>query len=319
MTALQAVRAGDGPIIHSGLGVGTNICGPSLIAAPSWCPAPPGRLMLYFADHRGTHIRLAFADQVTGPWRIHGGGCLDVTASRFCAERPHVSGPPPGWTTAHAAWQAYIAAGNDWLYPHVASPDVHVLADRRKVRMYLHGLLADGDQQTRVAVSGDGITFEVLPDLLGPPYFRAFQHGGQWYALAAPNLVLRSRDGLTAFEQGPALLDPATRHTAVHVRGSVLHVFWTRIGDAPERIFHGTVDLVADWMSWHLAGATEILRPARPWEGGACDVAPSRVGASDALENALRDPCIFDDGGTLWLLYSGGGERAIGAARLASL
>ena len=153
--------------------------------------------------------------------------------SLFCAERPSPPGPAPEWAKD----------GTDWLYPHVASPDVHVDRERQQIRMYLHGLLPDGEQMTRVALSQDGLTFEVRPALLGPAYFRVFRHGGWHYALAHPNLILRSRDGLGVFEPGPSPLDPATRHTAVCVRGDILHLFWTRIGDRPERIYHAALAL----------------------------------------------------------------------------
>jgi len=37
------------------------------------------------------------------------------------------------------------------------------------------------------------------------------------------------------------------------------------------------------------------------------------------LENSIRDPFVFEDDGQLYLFYSGGGERAIGVARLEAL
>ena len=72
-----------------------------------------------------------------------------------------------------------------------------------------------------------------------------------------------SPDGFAPFEPGPTPLDPRTRHTAVLRRGDRLHLFWSRIGDAPERLFHGVVDLAGDWRDWRLDGAREILRPPR--------------------------------------------------------
>jgi hypothetical protein len=289
--------------------MGDNINGPSMIRVPPWIERPLGRYYLYFADHKGAYIRLAHAPSVEGPWRTHEAGCLDVAESLFCAERPAPPGPAPDWAKG----------GTDWLYPHVASPDVHVDEERRQVRMYFHGLLPDGEQMTRVALSRDGLAFEARPDLLGPSYFRVFRHGGWHYALAHPNLVLRSRDGLADFEPGPAPLDPATRHTAALVRGDALHVFWTRIGDRPERILHATLRLTGDWGGWRLSEPTEVLRPERAWEGA--DLAPeaSRPGAVDGPVNALRDPAIFEDGGQTYLLYAGAGESAIGLAELSGL
>ena len=41
----------------------------------------------------------------------------------------------------------------------------------------------------------------------------------------------------------------------------------------------------------------------------------SMIGAVD-FSNALRDPCIFEDAGTVWLIYAGGGEHALGLAQI---
>ena len=51
------------------------------------------------------------------------------------------------------------ALGGDHLYAHVASPALHLDEERRRIIMYYHGLLRDGDQQTRLATSADGLDF----------------------------------------------------------------------------------------------------------------------------------------------------------------
>jgi hypothetical protein len=55
---------------------GENICGPSLIRVPPWLPNPLGSYYLYFAHHGGTYIRLAYADDLTGPWTVYAPGTL---------------------------------------------------------------------------------------------------------------------------------------------------------------------------------------------------------------------------------------------------
>ncbi|NCG39796.1 MAG: hypothetical protein GWP30_02270, partial [Actinobacteria bacterium] len=67
---VTATRLGNGPIITPGMDarMGGNIQGPSLIKVPDWVENPLGNYYLYFADHRGTYIRMAYADDVTGPW-----------------------------------------------------------------------------------------------------------------------------------------------------------------------------------------------------------------------------------------------------------
>ena len=59
--------------------MGDNINGPSLIRVPDWIPSALGKYYLYFAHHQGTYIRLAYADQLEGPWRLYSPG---VTASK---------------------------------------------------------------------------------------------------------------------------------------------------------------------------------------------------------------------------------------------
>src|SRR6185369_80677 len=81
----RAERLAANPIItpqtdHS---IGTNINGPSLIRVPGWVPHPLGRYYLYFADHNGKYIRLAYADRLQGPWKIHAPGALQLSQSYF--------------------------------------------------------------------------------------------------------------------------------------------------------------------------------------------------------------------------------------------
>jgi hypothetical protein len=103
------------------------------------------------------------------------------------------------------------------------------------------------------------------------------------------------------------------------VRGDRLHVFWTRVGDRPERILHGTIDLTGDWRDWRLSEPVEILRPALSWEGANLPCAASLPGAAETPVNALRDPCVFEDGANFYLFYAGAGESAIGIAALDGL
>jgi len=177
--AFRVERVGGNPILHRDTvtGVGRNINGPSLVRAPPWIDEPLGRYYLYFAHHRGTFIRLAAADRLGGPWSVYEPGTLHLAESHF---------PVAG------------------RRPHIASPDVHIDTATQTVRMYYHGLdTGTRVQHTRVAVSSDGIHFEALPELLGRPYFRVFQHNRWWYALAMQGIVYRSADGLSGFERGP--------------------------------------------------------------------------------------------------------------------
>ena len=182
--------------------------------------------------------------------------------------------------------------------------------------MYFHGLDGLGIQVSRAAVSSNGIDFAARPEVLGQPYLRAFRYDGWTYALTMPGQFLRSRDGLTGFESGPSLFGPNMRHAAVLVRGDVLHVFWSRVGDAPERILRSTIRLDGDWMDWSESEPVEVLRPVHPWEGADAPVEPSVRSVAPGHVNQLRDPAVFDDGDRLFLLYAVAGESGIALAEL---
>ena len=299
--SIRVERLVDAPIIRPEMdaSMGSNIAGPSVIRVPDWVENPLGRYYLYFADHEGTYIRLAYADQLTGPWATYEPGTLRLEQSHFPTTCPPCSPSTPG---ARA-------------YAHIASPDVHVIDERREIVMYVHGR-DEGRQVTRVATSNDGLQFEGRPEILGRPYFRAFRHRGHVYALAMPGVVYRSSDGLSSFEEGPRLFSADMRHSALLKRGSTLFVFFTQRGDAPERIWMSAVDLTNDWMSWEESESIEVLRPERTWEGASLPVEASRGGSINEPVNQLRDPAIFEEDGRVYLLYSVAGERGIALAEV---
>lgn len=298
---LEVRRLSGSPIIRPEMlpgEEGQNINGPSLIRAPAWLTNRLGTYYLYFAHHNGKHIRLAYADQLTGPWKIYAPGTLQLTEAPGCRG-------------------------------HLASPDAHVDEERREIRLYFHGPARDGGgQRTFVAVSKDGLSFKAFAEPLGLFYFRAFRHDGWWYALAKGGVLHRSHDGLTPFERGPNpfpggelrrgdLNEPGPRHVALHRQGDVLWVYFSNIGDAPERILRSRLPLTGDWTTWRAGPPQEVLRPETKAEGNDLPIKPSVAGAMKGREHALRDPAIFEDHDRrVYLLYSVAGEAGIGIAAL---
>lgn len=305
-------------LIHPGLDdtLGDNVDGPSLIRVPDWVPDALGRYYLYFAHHQGRFIRLAVADELTGPYRIHRPGVLSLEDS--------------GFPTAPLVLDDIVERGIldyvdrygaervlPYFPPHVASPDVHVLDDTRVIRMYYHGQLADGRQLTKVAESADGLHFTPRAGFLGQSYFRVFAHDGAWYALSHTGGMLhRSQDGL-AFEAGPVIGDPAMRHSAVRRVGPMLlEVYYSRVGDAPEHIVVAPLDLNGDWHDWRFGPHRSVRRPVHDWEGADLEVKASIAGFARDELHELRDPGIFEEDGRSWLLYSVRGESGIGLCPL---
>lgn len=317
----MVTRIGDGPLIDASThpSIGENIQGPSLVKMPDWCADRLGTYHLYFADHKGSYIRLAFADDIAGPWHVHEPGSLQLADSLFLTEPPPLSEAKLDEIRL-AAKERGVQLPHDIalevVTPHIASPDVHVDAANRRFVMYFHGLEGLGRQVSRVAVSDDGINFSALPETLEQTYLRVFAYDGMFYGLAMPGQLYRSANGIDRWEEGPRLFEPDMRHCAVRLVGETLDVFWSRVGDAPERILLSTVSLSGDWSNWTWTGPVDVLRPELAWEGAEAPNEPSVRSVAYGLVNQLRDPAIHSEGDRLVLLYAFGGESGIAAAEL---
>ena len=114
------------------------------------------------------------------------------------------------------------------------------------------------------------------------------------------------------------LFEPDMRHAGLLVEGSTLYVFWSRVGDAPEKLLLSQIDLSKpDWDQWQATAPVEILSPQQNWEGANIEIQASLRGEMDITAHELRDPYVFRDvDSALYLYYVGGGEKAIGVARL---
>jgi hypothetical protein len=290
-----------------------------MIRAPDWIDGRRGDYYLYFADHKGRYIRLAYADNLLGPWKIHPPGSLQLEQSCFLTEPPKATPQQVAEFEARSK-RSGAPISHDLLLeittPHIASPDVHVDWAGRRIVMYFHGLDDVGTQVTRVATSSNGVDFDAQPEVLGRSYMRAFEHDEMTYALAMPGQFYRSTDGMHGFEPGPALFNPNMRHSAVIKRGRELCVFWTQVGDTPERILLSRIDLAGDWRSWKEGSAIEVFRPERSWEGADAPLVPSVRSTAYGQVNQLRDPAIFEENGRVYLLYAVAGESGIAIAEV---
>lgn len=311
----------DAPIIDPGTdpALGENIQGPSVIRVPDWLENPLGQYYLYFADHKGRYIKLAYADAITGPWQIHAPGSLKIEDSYFLTGPPQVSAAELAEAVA-----AREASGSRLMHdfvtelttPHIASPDVHIDHENRRFIMYFHGLAGLGQQHSRVATSTNGIDFVAQEQNLGRTYMRAFKHDDMTYLMAMPGQFYRSADGFTGFETGPMLFEPSMRHAALLKRDNTLYVFWSRAGDAPESIMLSTIDISGDWLTWQESEEVIVLKPERAWEGANSPIEPSLRSSAYGLLNQLRDPAILVEGDEVYLFYAIGGEAGIAVARV---
>ena len=292
---LKINRLQCNPIIQleSGNDLGKNINGPSLIKVPDWIKNPLGKYYLYFAHHKGTYIRLAYSDQLSGPWRVYDPGSLHLKDSFY--------------------------------KNHIASPDVHVDNSSKQIRMYYHGVeissinslhSALNVQSSKVCISSDGIDFKAFPETLGHPYLRVFKWDNYFYAIGMPGVIYRSKDGITNFEKGPTLFDKNMRHCAVRLDGNSIQVFYSKAGDCPERIYVSLINLTPDWLSWRQSDPVVLIKPEKNYEGANIKMVPSERGAVMEKVHQLRDPAIFIEGSESYLLYSVAGEQGIAIGQL---
>jgi hypothetical protein len=316
----RVTRLSGNPIIRPNMDgrMGTNVQGPSLIKVPEWLPDPLGRYYLYFADHKGDYIRLAYADDIGGPWKIHTPGSLRLEESNFLTEPATI---PDDVDPAEERWAKAAVEGvpipiDSATKPHIASPDVHVRHDRREIVMYYHGLEGFRFQRSRVATSKDGLSFEAREPLIARSYLRALRHDGQWYAMGMPGIFYRSPDGLADFEEGPTLFPTTMRHAALLKRGNTLLVFWSNVGDEPEHILLSSIDISGDWSGWKASEPRPVLLPEKDWEGTDRPLIASVRGPINVRVRQLRDPAIFEEDDRIYLLYSVAGEAGIAIAEL---
>ena len=123
---------------------------------PDWIENALGKYYLYFADHKGSYIRLAYADNLTGPWHIYQPGSLQLEQSHFLTVPPEITRTQLARIEAKrltAGVKLQHGIKEEVTTPHIASPDVHVDHVNKQILMYFHGLEGLAYQTTRLAVS----------------------------------------------------------------------------------------------------------------------------------------------------------------------
>lgn len=316
-------RLAGGPIIYPGISssIGQNIQGPSAIEIPGWVKNPLGKYYLYFAEHKGDKIKLAYSNHIAGPWKIFDEGTLKLENSTFLTEAPVLTEQQkaelPGLFKRRGITQLGHSFEEEVSHPHIASPEVIVDNKNKEILLYFHGLEAVGKQATRLAVSKDGINFTVSIDKnIGATYMRVFNYEGYTYAITMPGQISRSLDGRTNFENGPRLFDSNLRHFDFYLENKTLYVFYTKVGDAPERIYLSTIDVSKPWNDWLESEPLLVMQPEYKWEGADAPLEPSMRSTAYGHVNQLRDPHILESDGQKYLFYAVAGESGIAVAKI---
>jgi hypothetical protein len=309
LRSVKARRFAQNPLItrQSSATLGDNINGPAVIRAPAWIDRPLGRYYMYFAHHMGHFLRLAYADALTGPWKIYEPGVLQVSDTAFFRPQPD---PPENLEN---------------FYTHLASPEILVDSEGKRLILWFHGWFTDGTrfpvgdreardfaqqngygQFTQAAESTDGLHFMTRPVIAKTSYLRALPYNGTLYAMARLGLLLRSPHPLGVFETGPNPFRDGpfagrVRHVALTTRGHTLYTFFSAVGDAPERIMLTTIDLSGVWSTWQATPAITVLQPEATYECPSLPNVPSEAGDVKGPARQLRDPAVFEESGRTFL------------------
>lgn len=313
------------PIIdRSMLSAEWTINGPSMLRIPDWVPEaekadPLARYYIYFSGHTDPYIKLAWSENIEGPYRIFNSG----------------------EGVFHLA--NYSLPGKLKISHHVASPDVIIDSLNQQFIMYFHaGILTwEKDnikaQKTVVAISKYGLDFNHgLQDVIICPFYaRIFKHDGNLYAFCKEG-IYKAPDPDHPWEHtknfsriNPHLwnkvADPfkwipkQERHLALLKEKDYMHIMYSRISSSPEHIEYSGIDTRKNIIFWKPTTPIDVLYPGYEWEGISYPIKESEEGPENKAQE-LRDPYLYlDKDSTLYLLYSGAGEQALGIARIDGL
>lgn len=274
-----------------------NINGPCVIQwnLPPIIPFRKKLYLMYFADHWGTYIRVAWSLKPSGSF------------TRIPFLRPLL-----------------IRAHFDDRVNHVASPEV--VRQGQKTYLFTHSPIKrlDGKQVTFLSRLRLGVFCSKPKQTDLPSYARFFNHVGRLYAitfradifefdiqtLASTRIEVDKKPLLTS--DAPV---EAVRHPHVVKYLDQLLVFYTRTGDAPERIFVSRMEFKSQ-TNVGFGEPIEVIRPEMNYEGALLPIAPSKKGKSQNPEQSLRDPfvAVFDK--DCFLYYAVSGERGIACLKI---
>lgn len=340
--------------IEAGLSAkeGRNINGPSVIRIPDWmAPAdrahPDAKFYMYFGHHGGSYIRLAWASELTGPWKF----------ARMDPTTPEGDRGVLGFEDTANRITRLGPGEHLHIYNHMASPRVFVDHANQRFALFFHapsginrrdGTIDRIQQRTLVALSHDGLDFRggIQPVFIGTGYLDPFVFQGRTYGFSNEGYLHRAPAGTTLendgwwqptenhdfgdflweridspirrnHENAPGQRAGNPRHFSHRIAGQALHLFFHRRGDMPESILLTRMDLsVGDASEWNCTYPPElVLSPETDWEGIGYPLGPSTSGSATGVRE-LRDPYILEEDGGIFLFYCGAGEEAIGLAEI---
>ena len=186
-------------------------------------------------------------------------------------------------------------------YGHISSPEVEVLSDR--LNLFYH-CCYNGGQYTFKAITYDGKNWEYEHKVQGYFYFRLIE---KHYAIAKYNNnggIWYKKENDKFIEQG--ILLPRMRHSCY----SSNKLYWSEIGDSPESIYCGDLNL----LDFTITNKHIIIKPTELYEIKG-DFQPSSNGSAINVTQ-VRDPFVIIDESKTFIFYTVCGEEGIAVAEI---
>ncbi len=278
-----------------------NINGPCIFKVPYWHRSKLGNYYILFSSHSGHEIQLLYSNFIHGDWIKSNKPIIDL--SNF----------------------------ND-AYDHIASPDIYIDNKNRQYILYFHARSRSKgrEQWTFAAVTDDLISYSRLIDEpIAPFYLKIFKYNQMFYGMCKGGNLWRSKDGLSKFEPGINPFDRkldnelwhndkgSIRHVGLNLVNNKLNIYFSVIGDCPERIIFTSINLEGkDWREWSIGEMYEVIKPEYEYEGSELPLIESNSGPSDIPQRQLRDPHLINENGELYLIYTVCGEFGLALCKL---
>lgn len=275
---------------------GSNINGPSLLKVPDFIKNPLGKYYLYFGHHNGAYIRMAYSNDIIANYKIYEGGVLNLS-------------------------QLNINDKNFNNTNHIASPDVIVDNENKKLIMYFHCPYNNKltSQSTFYATSIDGLTFTVHNEHIIYPYFRYFIYNNEEYGLAMNKIenssytsVMKRNFMTNKFEEINQIL-PNSRHTCVTTINEKIYVCYSIVGDCPEHIYMCELE-INNLNLIRTKNTFSLIAPELQYEHSNKKPTKSEYGISHNAVCQLRDPYVYIENNNIYILYTVSGEKGIAIA-----
>jgi len=257
-----------------------NINGPTVIKVPKWIKNPLAKYYMYFAHHKGTHIKLAFANNIFGPWNVFQKGVLSLNEIQ----------------------------GRD----HLASPDIYFSNER--IFMIYHSVYKKSVQLSSIAVSNDGLNFTPKTERFASFYFRRFVFKSEIYGFAKSEnsygCIYKLVNNKFQIVNNKFIYN--LRHGSIIIENNKVYCYFTRIGDSPEKVLVCNINMD----TFNPSIFSTVIEPKYNWEGVNNKLEPSKFGMARSKFHQLRDPFVFKENNLKYLFYSVQGEAGIAVAEI---